>query len=337
MNDVASRAGVSRKTVSRFIDGSAPVADETRARILTAMAQLGFGSPRPTGPPGIPASKDIVLLHDGSAPELTMLVEATLADQGDVRLLALRMCDDDPAGRLRRFLVRNLPSGVIVLPPLSDREELPAICAEAGIGCARLGYADLACDDRAAMAQLVHWLLAEGHGRVGFISHADSSLSGRLREEGYVEAMGHGLRNGPLMIVPGDGSLASGFTAAQILLDVSPRPAAIVAGNDEMAAGALQAAAQAGLSVPRDVSVIGFEDLPIAAKTCPPLTTMRVPWQDIAKEALARLLDGRVSRHTFAMDIVVRGSARPLARPPAQHGPAARLTLGVPRREGLRE
>jgi len=219
----------------------------------------------------------------------------------------------------------------------SDREELPAICAEAGIGCARLGYADLACDDRAAMAQLVRWLLAEGHGRVGFISHADSSPSGRLREEGYVEGMGHGLRNGPLMIVPGDGSLASGFTAAQILLDVSPRPAAIVAGNDEMAAGALQAAAQAGLSVPRDLSVIGFEDLPIAAKTCPPLTTMRVPWQDIAKEALARLLDGRVSRHTFAMDIVVRRSARPLARPPAQPGPAARLTLGVPRREGPRE
>ncbi|MPS69081.1 MAG: LacI family transcriptional regulator [Novosphingobium sp.] len=308
MDDVARLAGVSRKTVSRLVNSSATISEHTRGLIEAAMAELGFAHRQPASAGLRPAL--IVLLHDGSDPALACVMETELLTQlqDGGPALAVHLLAADPAQRLQRFLAAHRPSGAILLPPLSSDPALAQMCAAAGVPCSRPGEPGLACGDRAAMAELVHWLAAEGHRRIGLVAGPETSPGPRLREQGYLDAMADRGGRGPPLVVSGNGTFESGIEAGLLLLDVSPRPSAIVCCNDEMAAGVLHAAARTGTSVPGELSVVGFGDTPLAARTLPPLTSMRVPWAAIAREALTRITDGATARHTFAADLSLRGS-----------------------------
>ena len=235
--------------------------------------------------------------------------------------------DDAGLASLRRFLARHRPAAVITLPPVSGYPEIAEICAEAGVVCLRLGATrdgdGLAGPEREAMAEAVSSLVAAGHRRIALVSGPEGWGGMQAREMGYLDAMAdHGFDRGPSLIEPGDGSHASGRVAAHLLLELSPRPSAIVACSDAMAAGVLQAAHERGLAVPGELSVIGFDDSALAAMTAPPLSSVRIDWRALGERAFARIAgaptkraqsDCLASRAGLGTCLVERGSSAPPA------------------------
>lgn len=244
---------------------------------------------------------------------------AQALESSEFALVLHRVPLDDAASRLAAFLDRHHPAGLVLLPPLSGDDDLAALCRARHVPCARLGLPPgrqrLTCDERRAVAGLVGWLVAQGHRRIGFVSGPETSTSAQQRELGYLDAMAeHGLDRGPALIVPGDNSLRSGIDGARLLLEISPRPTAIIAANDEMATGVLHAAAQAGVAVPEALSVVGIDDTALAARTLPPLTALHVPWGAMAGEAarrIAGIAQDAAALADFPAELVVRESVQP--------------------------
>ncbi|MCJ2188510.1 LacI family DNA-binding transcriptional regulator [Novosphingobium beihaiensis] len=322
ITEIAELAGVSKKTVSRYFNHAELLSAETRAKVEAVIADTGFVPNAQARALALQRNFLAALIHDNSDRGVFELVEAGMTEalEGSELALVLQpLPPGDAAARLRSFLDRLRPAGVVLLPPLSEREDLADICAQAQIRCVRLGRVrgenGLACDDRSAMATLVTWLVRIGHSRIGLVGGPESSLTAQQRELGYLDAMAdHGLDRGPSLIVSGDNTFESGISAGRLLLEVSPRPTAIVACNDEMANGVLHAAAQAGVSVPGELSVVGFDDTALAARTLPPLTSMHVPWTAIAREAVARIMSGTPQTQTaggFETDLIIRDSVAP--------------------------
>lgn len=264
----------------------------------------------------------VALLHeprdDAILATITAAMTGALAGT-ELALVLQPLAGDAAAISLREFLRRYRPAGIVLAPPLSEREDLAVICAVAQTPCIRLGPVkgepDIACDERAAAADLVTWLVGQGHARIGLVAGPETSLSAQQRELGYLDAMAdHGLDRGPALIVPGDHSFASGVEAGRLLLEISPRPTAIIAGNDAMAVGVLHAAAQMGVAVPAQLSVAGFDDTALATLALPPLTTMHLPWDRMAREAIRRIARGDATAPpdtAFTAELVVRDSVRP--------------------------
>ncbi|MEY2883592.1 MAG: hypothetical protein RL490_1316 [Pseudomonadota bacterium] len=198
---------------------------------------------------------------------------------------------------LRRFLVLHRPQGAIILPPLSAMAGLAELCAELGCPPIRLSPCDLpgpspvlCANDRQGMADATHYLIALGHSRIGFIAGPEQSLSSRECELGFIDALAaHDLDRGAELVAGSDGSLASGEAAARLLLDVSPRPTAILAASDLLAAGALKAALALGVEVPAALSLIGLGDSAIAEALAMSLTSLRPPISEMAFAAAIQL------------------------------------------------
>lgn len=322
INDVAHIAGVSTKTISRVLNQSPLVGEETRARVEAVISETGFIPSAQARALALRRNFLVALVHDGSDRGILDAVEDGMlrAMEGSELSLVLRPLESDPASRLRAFLDQHRPTGIVLLPPLSEMEELARLCEETDTSCVRLGRAKgeqgLACDDRSAMAQMVTWLVRLGHRRIGFVGGPETSLAAQQRELGYLDAMAdHDLDRGPALIASGDNSFQSGIEAGRLLLEVSPRPTSIVACNDEMAAGVMQAAGRIGLAVPDGISVAGFDDTPLAMRTWPPLTTMRVPWAEMAEQAVAAIrnqVPEPKAQGLFQAELVVRNSVQPL-------------------------
>ncbi|MBT0668600.1 LacI family DNA-binding transcriptional regulator [Novosphingobium profundi] len=348
--EIADLAGVSTKTVSRYLNQSPLLSDTMRGRIEEVIARTGFVPNAQARALALRRNFLVALIQDGRAGEIAQAVEAGMLEamKESELALVLHRLDTAPAERdanLRTFLLRHHPCGVVLLPPLSEEEAIARCCAQAGTTAIRLGKvpgnAGLAADDRAAMASLVHWLVASGHTRIALVGGPESSLSARERELGYLDAMAdHGLDRGPALIEPGDNSLASGLAAGRVLLELSPRPSAIIACNDAMAAGLLQAASEAAVPVPDTLSVIGFDDTPLATMTCPPLTSVHVPWRALGAEAIRQIRESFTPPSVAVSDpapafearLVERGSVQALTRALVSdaglEGKSARRTSG---------
>lgn len=322
ITEIAQVAGVSKKTVSRYFNHPELLSEETRTKLEAVIADTGFVPNAQARGLALQRNFLVALIHDNSDRGVLELVQSGMADALTDGELALVLQPLDPqyaATRLRGFLDRLRPAGVVMLPPLSEREDLAAICDEAQVRCVRLGRVrggnGMACDDRGAMARTVNWLVRLGHRRIGLVGGPESSLTAQQRELGYLDAMAdHGLDRGPSLIVAGDNTFASGMSAGRLLLEVSPRPSAIIACNDEMAAGVLSAATQAGLQVPSALSVVGFDDTPLAARTQPALTSMNVPWRLMAREAARRIAsETQEEGSRFEPELTIRDSVEPVA------------------------
>lgn len=346
INDVARVAGVSKKTVSRVINQSPLLNEATRARVEQVIADLGYvpdpqaralALRRNVGAPAAPPRDDeavapaprtrlIALAYDSASAPLLADVQhgmlAALAGSDFALALCLAGAERDAEDQLRDFLERHRPAGVLLVPPLSEIRRLGKLCEELGCRCLALAAEDAGTDgqvvassDREAAARAIDYLISLGHERIGMVTGPDDSRLAQQRELGYLDAMAdHDLDRGPALIANGDHSFQSGFDAGQLLLEVSPRPTAIFAGNDEMAAGVLHAAAQKGIKVPEALSVVGFDDTPIAARLCPQLTTVRVPVAEMAEAAARQLIDSEQAepqQRIFAPEFVARGSTGP--------------------------
>ncbi|WP_404366865.1 LacI family DNA-binding transcriptional regulator [Sphingomonas sp. MMS24-J45] len=305
INDVARIAGVSKKTVSRVINRSPLLNDDTRRRVEDVIGSLGY-IPNPQARAlALRRNFLIGLVHDNPNAQMVMNVQQGILEalHGTEFELVVRPVDRGSATMLvdlRHFLERQRLFGLVLLPPISENDTIAKLCAEIGCRYVRMGSAPLddndhmvASNDLEAVRAATEFLIAQGHRRIGLIAGPHGFRSARERRLGFEEALSKaGIALPRSMIADGNYTFESGLTAAERLLDLMPRPTAIFACNDEMAAGVMHAARQRGLDIPKDLSIVGFDDTPVAAHVWPPLTTVRWPIASMARSAALKLTAG---------------------------------------------
>ena len=302
MRDVAAQANVSLMTVSRVINNEDSVAPATREMVQQAIEALNY-VPNPTARrlAGAEFYRIGLLYNNPSAGFLTEFLLGLLDESTRCgHTLVVEKCDMSPEAE-RAGLRKLMQSGVdgIVLPaPLCEAEAVLAYVAKAKIlavavapGQSSRDLATVSIDNYQAARQMTDHLLKLGHRRIGFIKgHPDHSVSDQ-RLRGFLDVIGEaGLRQDERLIEPGNFDYAAGLMAADRLLHAEPRPTAIFAANDDMAAAAVATAHRLGLHVPNDVSVAGFDDVPIGSTIWPTLTTVRQPIGDMGRTAISLLV-----------------------------------------------
>jgi LacI family transcriptional regulator len=305
INDVARIAGVSKKTVSRVINRSPLLNDDTRKRVEEVIGGLGYVPNPQARALALRRNFLIGLVHDNPNAQTVMNVQQGILEAlHDTEFeMVVRPVDRGSATMLedlRHFLERQRPFGVLLMPPVSENDVVARLCAEIGCRYVRMGSAVLdtpehmvASNDCEAVRGATEYLIAQGHKRIGLVGGPHGFRSARERRLGFEQALGDaGIALPRSMVAEGNYTFESGVTAAERLLDLTPRPTAIFSSNDEMAAGVLHAARQRGLDIPRDLSIIGFDDTPVAAHVWPPLTTVRWPIASMARSAALKLIAG---------------------------------------------
>jgi LacI family transcriptional regulator len=303
INDVADLAGVSKKTVSRVINRSPLLNDATREKVEAVIAQLGYVPNPQARALALRRNFLIGLVHDNPNAQTVLTVQQGVLEairDTEFALVVRPINRRSPTllDDIRHFIEQQRLFGVFILPPISEIEALPALCRELGCNYVRMGSARLddvshlvESNDRQAVASAVSHLIAQGHRRIGFVAGPQGFRSAYEREQGYRDALSaHGIAIDPALMAGGNYTFETGMEAGRILFARDERPSAIFSSNDEMAAGIVHAAHEAGLDVPRDVSLIGFDDTPIAAHMWPPLTTVRWPIKAMAHSAALKLI-----------------------------------------------
>ncbi|RIA44568.1 LacI family transcriptional regulator [Hephaestia caeni] len=305
INDVARVAGVSKKTVSRVINRSPLLSGDTRERVEQVIADLGY-IPNPQARAlALRRNYLIGLVHDNPNAQTVMnvqqgMLEALYGTEFEMVVRPLNRGSATMLDDLRHFLERQRLFGVLLMPPVSENDTVAELCDSIGCRYVRMGSAALdtaehmvASNDREAVRAATQYLIGEGHRRIGLVLGPHGFRSARERRLGFEDALkAADIALPRSLIADGNYTFESGIVAAERLLDLMPRPTAIFSSNDEMAAGVVHAARQRGLDIPRDLSVIGFDDTPIAGHLWPPLTTVRWPIASMARSAALKLIAG---------------------------------------------
>lgn len=303
MREVAERAGVSMMTVSRVMNATAIVRPSTREKVEAAIRDLNY---RPNlGARRLAGGKSLfvgLLYHNPSPSYLSQVLVGSLAAcRKDGHHLVL---DDlgtvmpyvDPEAAVRSLNTSDL-DGLVVTPPLSGHAPLMEALGEVGLPIVHIAPGDMpgatlqvAMNDMAAMKEMVMRVVGFGHKRVAFVAGPSEHPSSSERYRGFVEGLrAFKLASDDELLHRGDYTYRSGFDAGRRLFNLKEQPTAVVASNDDMAAGVVAAAYTFGLRVPEDVSVTGFDDTMMARNVWPELTTVRQPIAEMAEQAV-RLL-----------------------------------------------
>lgn len=302
INDVASEAKVSIRTVSRVINNSPKVNKETRERIQAAIARLGFKpSPRARGL-ATGRSYLIGIVHnDRNALVLDSVQRGvvTIASERGYELVVhpAPAGEDGSVNDVLDFVGRSRVDGVVVLSPVSGVAGMGAALRDAGVPAVAISsvpiegfQALLVSDERQAAADVARYLADLGHGRIAMINGPTVFFSASERRAGFVTALAErGLELAGE--AEGDYDFDSGYAAAERLLALDPAPTAIFAANDIMAAAVLKAAVAREVAVPEMLSVVGFDGSMIARMLTPALTTVHRPLGEMAEKVARRLLD----------------------------------------------
>lgn len=332
IHEVAQRAGVSIKTVSRVMNGEPNVREIVRERVREAMVALDY---IPNAGARRMASDRSLLIGLFFHPELASY--ATGIQLGAARrcrdrdyLLAVEPIEwgeDDIPGRIERTVRRARLDGVILVPPQANEIAIIEILERLGVPFVRVSPtmepergASVYVDDRRGAFEATRYLITLGHRDIAFLGGPGNyeGSAARPRREGFLDAMADaGLSVPDNRIAFGDFTFSSGQRCAEELLRLRQPPTAIVAANDAMAAGVLSTANRRGLKVPQDLSVTGFDDAEIANVVSPALTTVRQPLEQIGATAAELLLaaqpKGKIEpiRRRLDIDLVVRESTAP--------------------------
>lgn len=326
--DVARKVGVSEATVSRVLNGKPGVSASTRAAVLTALDVLGYE--RPTKLRGERARLVGLVMPELQNPIFPALAEALgggLAQNGYTPVLCIQSAGGISESDYVELLLHQQVSGVIFAGGAYAQADaphehydrltelnLPTVLVNAPID--GLGFATVSCDDALSMEQSFGHLVQLGHRRIGvLLGPHDHVPSQRKLAAATAMAERHGLEFGADRVVHSLYSLESGQTAATRLLAAGVT--AIVCASDLMALGAVRAVRRAGLRVPEDISVIGYDDSALMNCTEPPLTTVRQPIEAMGRMVIELLMrqvssDLRIGDEVlFAPELVVRGSTGP--------------------------
>ena len=299
MEDVARLAGVSHQTVSRVLNGHPHVSARTRMRVERAITELGYRRNTAARRLVTRRSHAIGVLGAGMGfygPANTLLgVQQAAREHGySVSMASLsRVTPSGITDALEHFLLQPADGIVVIAPHQTMLAALrtiavPVPLVSVGFGAGdRLG--DVAVDQGAGAALAVQHLLDLGHTAIAHISGPPDWTDAAARSEGWRRTLDWaGQSGGPL--IPGDWSAESGYRAG-LQLAAQGNVTAVFAANDQMALGALRAFGEAGLRVPDDISVVGFDDQPEAAYFVPPLTTVNQGFTELGARCIRLLLD----------------------------------------------
>ncbi len=331
IHDVAVRAGVSTTTVSHVINGTRRVSTDLSTRVERAMDELGY---QPNALARSLRRKETqtlgLIVPDNSNPffaEIARGIEDTAYNLGYAVVLCNTDNDTARESLYLNLLLKRQADGIVLVtagawnPGLESavQRNLPLVVVDRELPSAAL---DCVVTDHVAGGEMAtQHLIDLGHRRIGCISGPMQLASSVGRVEGYRTALrAAGLRVDPALIARGDFLETSGVECARALLRQSPPPTAIFACNDLMAIGAISAAYELGLSIPQELSVVGYDDIRLAAHLSPPLTTVAQPKYDLGTIAATLLIERMADRSLpprrvlLRTELTRRGSTGP---PPA--------------------
>jgi len=318
IQDVARYAGVSPMTVSRVINGDKNVRDSTREVVNAAIRDLNYApNPAARSLAGANLIRIGLLYSNPSAAYLSEFLVGGLdqCSRSNIQLI-VEKCDEADAEAAAARLVGSGIDGIILPPPLCDSVAVRRTLAESGTPAVAVAtgqpHADASAvriDDYEAAREMTRHLVALGHRRIGFIKGHPNLTASLQRLEGHLAALAEaGIAPSEDLAEQGYFTYRSGFEAAERLLSLDPPPTAIFASNDDMAAAVVAVAHRRGLDVPRDLTVVGFDDSALATSVWPELTTIRQPIADMSRQAVTLLADeirsrraGEEPRHPHAL------------------------------------
>jgi DNA-binding LacI/PurR family transcriptional regulator len=324
--DVARLAGVSQKTVSRVFNDEAYVSADVRKRVVDAAEALGYRLNNAARALASGRTRSIGVVTLGTAlygpASLLVGIERAVRDSG-YALRVVNTMEGDPAGIAGAVdsLLEQGVDGIVIAEPLDEGTgpidvDVPVLVlgAPPAFAAAPVGTAGVSSDVLARVA--TEHLLDLGHATVHHLAGPQRWYSARDRLAGWRAALASRGRTEP-PVVEGDWSASSGYTAGRALAsdrDVT----AVFAANDDMAIGLIRALVEAGRRVPDDVSVVGFDDIPVAAYVTPPLTTVRQPFDAVAREGFTLLVYAIEKPHADLppaadqpVELIVRASTAP--------------------------
>ncbi|WP_142119976.1 LacI family DNA-binding transcriptional regulator [Arthrobacter sp. SLBN-122] len=326
LEDVAELAGVSHQTVSRVVNSHPNVSAGTREKVEAAIARLGYR--RNTAARSLVTRRSQTIGVLGSelsqyGPANTMLgVERAARDAGYfVSVAALREVSRDTIlDAVRHFLDQSVDGIVVIVPHLQTLAAL----AELPIGVPVVAVGPEGNDavggvrvDQRRGAELAVWhLIGQGHVRIGHVAGPQDWIDAVARADGWRSTLASAGLDADLMI-EGDWSAGSGYEIGRRIA-ATRRATAIFVGNDQMALGVLRALTEAGIRVPQDVSVVGFDDQPEAGYFSPPLTVIRQDFEELGRRCMQMMLtafDGAGGPRTLVVqpELVLRSSTAPPA------------------------
>jgi LacI family transcriptional regulator len=335
IKDVAERAGVSTKTVSRVMNGEAHVRAAVRENVMRVVEELGY---RPNAfARSLSSARSYLLglfLDDPawSGYAAGMQRGALMRCREKHYHLVVEPLDTSVDGwepGLMESIASLRLDGAILTPPLCRLEPLldrldgiglPYVRISPGEDDARSGLVDI--DDEGAAFAMTEYLLELGHRDIGLIEGIPSHAATAKRRAGFLAAMHRaGVPVALDFIMPGDFTFKGGLDGGEALLRLKNRPTAIFASNDDMALGVSAAAAKLEIAVPSQLSIAGFDDAPTARVAWPPITTIRQPVGDMAAAAVDILIDPAYRdaasnprfRRELPYELIVRGSTAPLS------------------------
>jgi len=331
IREVAAKAGVSPMTVSRVINRESHVKIETRELVDAAIRELNYSpSPAARSLAGSGPFR-IGLLYDN--PSIGYLSELLLgaldeSSRTGAQVLVERCGESEHAGVALGKLLRAGVDGVVLPPPLCEAPLLLAEVMQSGAVAVAVApghpseqIATIRIDNEAAAYELTEYLLALGHRRFGFIKGHPNQTMSEQRLAGFLAAIAAaGIAQESLRVEQGYFTYRSGLDAAERILSSEPFPTAIFAANDDMAAATASLAHRLGFDVPADLSIVGFDDTPIAASVWPALTTIHQPVAAMARAAVDLVLEeirrmrdgsGRPRQLVHPHTLIVRESSGP--------------------------
>jgi LacI family transcriptional regulator len=331
IRDVAAAAGVSVATVSRVLSPASadvPMRKETRDKVERAIDKLGY-RPNDLARALLQQRTDAIglVVPDISNPYYPPLVRG-VEDAASSRGYRVVLCntDRDPAkisGYLDTLIKTRVDGIVVAGGGWADLSDRTAVLGTYRTGLVAVGrhlsaHPSVRIDNVAASREAAEHLIGLGHRGIAFLGGPASSTTVQDRAQGYRDALKVAGPAGPEAVRYGDFTEESGYAAAREVLDASPRPTALLCANDRIALGAYAAASDAGRRVPDDVSVVGFDDTPIARYVRPTLTTVAIPTYEMGLAAVRLLLaqlegDGASELETMPTRLVIRDSTAPPA------------------------
>jgi LacI family repressor for deo operon, udp, cdd, tsx, nupC, and nupG len=329
IQDVARSAKVSTATVSRALSNPDRVSEGTRARVSEAIRATGYTLNQAARSLRQRSSRTILValpdIRNTFFSSILDAVEREATNRGYGMLVANLFLANRPAQRLQDYMLSNRADGLLLLDGSLDLAMLQSLVAPPHsvplvVACEEIpnsGFHMVLTDNLQAAERATRHLIDLGHKRIGHLLGPDQNVVARDRLAGFTRAISQaGLPLRQSWLLRGNFQLESGFAAASQFMSLEERPTAVFAANDESAIGFLSGLRQYGVECPRDISVVGFDDLAVAAHYAPPLTTMRQPREllgRMAAEALIDLLEdveqqrGRL-RIVLNSDLIVRES-----------------------------